>query len=80
MKVRATNEYQKRNITDKELGRVIQEGEIFDISDERFEILNGNNSFNCIFVERLEDEKKETAIPKVKKTTTRKRTTKKKDK
>lgn len=77
MKVKATGEYQKRNITDGEQGRILQEGEIFEVSEERFNVLNGNNAFGLVFVERLEDEKKETATPKVKKTVAKKKTTKK---
>lgn len=77
MKVKATGEYQKRNITDGEQGRILQEGEIFEVTEERFDVLNGNNAFGLVFVERLEDEKKETATPKVKKTVAKKKTTKK---
>lgn len=77
MKVKATGEYQKRNITDGVLGRIPQKDEVFEVTEERFDVLNGNNAFGLIFVERLEDEKKETATPKVKKTVAKKKTTKK---
>lgn len=77
MKVRATGEYQKRNITDGEQGRILEEGEIFEVSEERFDVLNGNNAFGVVFVERLEDEEKQTATIKPKKAVAKKKTTKK---
>lgn len=80
MKVRATGEYQKRNISDGVLGRIPQENEVFEVTEERFDVLNGNNAFGLVFVERLEDEKKETATPKVKKEVAKKKTTTKKAK
>lgn len=80
MKVRATNEYQKRNITDKDLKRIPAENEIFEVTEERFEVLNGNNEYKIVFVERVEDEEKKTAVPKVKKETAKKKTTTKKTK
>ena len=80
MKVRATGEYQKRNITDGEQGRILKEGEIFEVSEERFDVLNGKNDFNVIFVERVEDEEKKVAVPKVKKETTKKKPATKKAK
>lgn len=80
MKVRATGEYKKRNITDGEQGRILQEGEIFEVSEERFKVLNGGNDFNVIFVERVEDEEKQVAVPKVKKAVAKKKTTTKKAK
>ena len=75
MKVRATKEYKTRNITDKDLRRIPEENEIFEVTEERFNILHGNNDYNVIFVERVEEENKVTAVPKVKKETAKKKTT-----
>lgn len=80
MKVRATKEYKARNISDKQLGRIPNENEVFEVTEERFAILNGNNDYKVVFVERVEDEKKETATPKVKKEVAKKKTTTKKAK
>lgn len=55
MKVKATDKYEKLNVEDKGLKRIPKEGEIFEISEERFKILNGNNTFNAKFVEKVED-------------------------
>lgn len=77
MKVKATGEYQKRNISDSVLGRVPKQDEVFEVTEERFDVLNGNNAFGLVFVERLEDEKKETATIKPKKAVAKKKTTKK---
>ena len=57
MKVKATDEYVKRNLKDKELDRIPVAGEIFEVSKERYEVLTGNNPFNAIFVEKLENYK-----------------------
>ena len=55
MKVKATDEYVKRNLKDKELDRIPVAGEIFEVSKVRYEVLTGNNSFNTIFVEKVEE-------------------------
>ena len=73
MKVKATNEYEKRNLQDAELKRVPKQGEIFEVSKERFEILNGKNRFNAVFVEKVEE-----VVVKDEVETTSKKTTKKK--
>lgn len=54
MKVKATNEYVKRNLQDVELKRIPKEGEEFEVSEERFQVLNGKNRYNAIFVEKVE--------------------------
>ena len=56
MKVRATSKYKEKGLKAKELGRIPNEGEEFDVSVEKFDILNGNNEFNAVFVTKLEDE------------------------
>lgn len=77
MKVRATIEYKKNNITDEILKRVPAENEEFEVTEERYEKLHGNNAYKLIFVERVEEENKVTAVPKVKKETAKKDTKKK---
>lgn len=63
MKVKATGEYQKRNLTDAVLGRTPKEGEEFEVTEERFKVLSGNNPFKAIFVKAVE-EKKEIEVAK----------------
>lgn len=53
VQVRALDAYQKNLITDKELGRIPQKGEIFTVSKERFEILSGKNEYKIVFVEKI---------------------------
>lgn len=53
MKVKATAEYEKMNLEDAELKRILKKGEIFEVSKERFEILNGKNKYNKVFVEKV---------------------------
>ena len=53
VQVRALDTYQKNLITDKELGRIPQKGEIFTVSKERFEILSGKNEHKIVFVEKI---------------------------
>lgn len=87
MRVVATNKYQELNIMDGTLQRIPMEGEEFEISEDRFELLNGNNYYKVVFVKPLDTYiqevettkktvKKETATKKTTKTT--KKTTKKK--
>ena len=56
MKVRATEEYEKRGMRAVEIKRIPKKGEIFETTKEKFEILNGNNKYNAIFVEEVKDE------------------------
>lgn len=53
MKVKATAEYAKRNLKDTGLNRIPKEGEEFEVSGERYEILKGNNKYNAVFVEAV---------------------------
>lgn len=91
MKVVATNKYQEMNITDATLGRIPIEGEEFEITEERYHVLSGNNDFNAVFVTPKEEYiaakrkvvetakkivKKETAAKKTTKKTTKKKETK----
>ena len=57
MKVKATNQYEILKLKDKELQRIPKEGEIFDVSEERYEVLTKNNDFNVKFVEAVKQEK-----------------------
>lgn len=83
MLVQATDKYEKLNLKDNELGRIPKEGEKFEVSEERYEVLTKTNKFNTVFVKEIEEaEEVETATKKVKaekavKKTTTKKTTKK---
>jgi len=80
MKVKATNEFKKKGVPPAELDFIPEEGFEFEVSESRFNVLAGNNSFKVKFVEAVvETAKKEPVVEKaVKKTTkTTKKTTKK---
>lgn len=62
MLVRATDKYEKLNLKDKKLDRIPKQGEQFDVTADRFDVLNGNNKFNAIFVERVEIAKESNKI------------------
>lgn len=55
MKVKATNAYKELKLKAVELGRVPEEGEIFEIKNEKFSYLNGNNNHKKVFVEKVEE-------------------------
>ena len=59
MKVKATAEYEKRNLKDVELDYIPREGEEFEVSEERYRLLSGNNPFKAKFVEKVEEQKNE---------------------
>ena len=66
MRVKATDKYKKLNIQDKELKRVLEAGEIFEISKERYIVLTQKNEFNEVFVEKVEENNKiETTNKKI---------------
>ena len=50
MKVKATGEYMRRGVKDALLNRIPNEGEEFEVTRERFDILNGKNPYKAIFV------------------------------
>lgn len=58
MLVRATDKYERLNIQDNELGRIPKEGEQWEISEERYEVLTKTNKYNTIFVEKVKTKKK----------------------
>ncbi len=60
MKVRATNAYEELKLKALELDRVPKAGEEFEIKNEKFQFLNGNNNYKKVFVEKIEEEKKES--------------------
>jgi len=78
MKVRATNKYKELGLQDNELGRIPEEGEEFEVSKERYEVLTKTNSFDVVFVKKVEEDKEvETATKKVRTEKAVKKTTKK---
>lgn len=70
MIVKATDAYKRRNLKDAELKRIPKEGEKFEVTQERFEVLNGKNPYHEVFVEEVievakkEEENVETAVKK----------------
>ena len=76
MKVRATNKYQELGVTDEKIGRIMQEGEVFEVDEARFKVLNGANGYKVKFVEKVE-EIEEAKAPTPKKETAKRKTTKK---
>ena len=73
MKVKATGEYMRRRVRDALLNRIPNEGEEFEVTRERFDILNGKNPYKSIFVipvfetAKASKEKAEKAVPKANK-------------
>lgn len=72
MKVKATDVYEKRQILDGTLKRIPKKGEIFEVTEERYKILRGNNIYGLVFVEEVETAKKEPIVEKAVKKTTKK--------
>lgn len=73
MKVKALDTYKRLNIKDKELDRIPNINEIFEVTKERFKVLTIDNMYNEVFVEKVEEietavkkNKSEKAIKKVK--------------
>ena len=59
IKVRATDVYEKNGILDKELQIIPKKGHEFEVTDERYSILSGNNKRKLVFVEKIKKEKSE---------------------
>ena len=82
MKVKATNKYQELGVTDKKIGRILKEGEVFEVDEARFKVLSGANGYKnkdgskVIFAEKVE-EIEEAKAPTPKKETAKRKTTKK---
>lgn len=82
MKVVATNKYEELNLKDITLGRIPIEGEEFETTEERFDLLGiaEHNPYNAIFVVKKEDKiaevetaKKQTKTEKAVRKTTKKK-------
>lgn len=74
--VEATNQYEKNNVTDTELGRVPKAGERWKVSKDRMLLLSGDNAMNIEYVkvvEEIETAQKETKTEKAVKKTTKKK-------
>ncbi len=67
MLVKATNKYKELNITDKELNKIPEEGEEFEVTEERYKVLTKTNQYKVVFVEKVEAENKSNNITKGKK-------------
>ena len=75
MLVKATNKYKELNLQDKELKRIPDEGEEFEVSEERYKVLTETNEYNEVFIEKVEQEEViETTTKKIKKETAVKKT------
>ena len=74
--VEALDTYRANNLPDKILGKIPNEGEQFEVTEERLKILLGDNPYKLIFVkvvrEPIKEEVKEE--PKPKKTIKKKKT------
>lgn len=57
IKVKATENSKLLGLKVRELGRIAEEGEIFEVTEERFDILNGNNDYKKKFVTRVRKKK-----------------------
>lgn len=64
-KVIALDTFKKNNIKAKELDRIPNDGEIFEVSEERLQTLLGDNPYKKIFVKVLEEPKIEKPKKKV---------------
>lgn len=53
--VEALVTYKEKGIKDKELNRIPEPGEQFEVTEERLEVLLGNNSYNKAFVKLVEE-------------------------
>lgn len=65
VKVIALDAFKKNNIKAKELDRIPNDGEIFEVSEERLQILLGDNPYKKVFVKVLEEPKIEKPKKKV---------------
>lgn len=64
MLVKATNKYKELNIADKELNKIPEEGEEFEVTEERYKVLTKTNHYKVVFVEKIEAENKSNNITK----------------
>lgn len=75
MKVRATNQYVEKHVEDAELKRIPRAGEVWEISEARYQQLC-NNVYGVKFVDKVEEVETAVKSPVVEKAI--KKTTKKK--
>ena len=69
MKVQATDVSKRYKLKIKELGRIANPGEVFEVTRERYIILNGANQYKSIFVTKYvepEPAKEEVKVEEVK--------------
>lgn len=69
MKVQATDVSKRFKLKIKELGRIANPGEVFEVTRDRFVVLNGANQFKSIFVTRYvepEPAKEEAKVEEIK--------------
>lgn len=57
IKVRATSAYEQNGVLDNELKIIPKKGYEFEVTEDRFNTLNGNNNHKLIFVEKVVKEK-----------------------
>lgn len=55
MKVITTNVSKKFKYKIEELGRIAEPGEIFEVSEDRFKVLNGGNKYRGVFVQKYNE-------------------------
>ena len=78
MLIKATNKYKELKLKDNELGRIPEQGEQWEVTEERYKVLTQTNKFNAVFVEKVEEVKEvETATKKAETETAVKKTRKK---
>ena len=59
MKVQATDVSKRYKLKIKELGRIANPGEVFEVTRDRFVVLNGANQFKSVFAVRYIEPEKE---------------------
>lgn len=57
IKVKATDAYEKNSIMDDVLQVIPKKGYEFEVSEERYNLLIGNNKRKLVFVEKVKKEK-----------------------
>lgn len=56
IRVEALDTYKKLNVKDEKLNRILEKGEQFEVTEERLNILLGNNSYNEAFVKLVDED------------------------
>ena len=64
MKVVALNTYVEKGVQDKEHGKILEEGTVFEVSEERLDVLMGNNPYKVAFVKVYEEQELKDEKPK----------------